>query len=117
LTSFLNRTESAQIPNGTPSTQPELIGTQRNIQESIKNLIELYEAWDEPEKAKKWRSKLPHQARPESSKKSPLSAAKKHHDLRVTSCLQNVSAHTNFARSESEKMSSVCQNGQLTYEE
>jgi hypothetical protein len=27
--------------------------------ESIKNLIELYEAWNKPEKAEEWRSKLP----------------------------------------------------------
>ena len=27
--------------------------------ESWHNLIELYEAWDKPEKAKKWRAKLP----------------------------------------------------------
>ena len=40
--------------------------------------------------------------------KSPLSGVEKHGDLQVTSCLQNVSAHTNFARSESEKMLVVC---------
>ena len=27
--------------------------------ESRRNLIELYEAWDKPEKAKEWRAKLP----------------------------------------------------------
>lgn len=26
--------------------------------ESINNLIDLYEAWDKPEKAKEWRAKL-----------------------------------------------------------
>jgi len=27
--------------------------------DSIKNLIDLYEAWNKPEKAEKWRTKLP----------------------------------------------------------
>ena len=29
--------------------------------ESRNNLIELYEAWDKPEKAEEWRAKLPHE--------------------------------------------------------
>jgi hypothetical protein len=28
--------------------------------ESLNNLITLYEAWNKPEKAEKWRAKLPH---------------------------------------------------------
>ena len=33
--------------------------------QSINNLIELYEAWNKPEKAKEWRAKLPAEANPE----------------------------------------------------
>jgi hypothetical protein len=29
------------------------------MRESLNNLIELYEAWNKPEKAEKWRAKLP----------------------------------------------------------
>jgi hypothetical protein len=29
------------------------------MRESLNNLIELYEAWNKPEKAKEWRAKLP----------------------------------------------------------
>jgi len=36
-----------------------------------------------------------------------ISGAVKHGDLRVTSCLQYVSAHSNFDRSESDKMSNL----------
>jgi hypothetical protein len=43
----------------------------------------------------------------ESFEKSPFSGVEEHGDLRVTSCLQNVSAHISFARSESEKISNL----------
>jgi len=34
-------------------------GTHPHTIESLNNLIELYEAWDKPEKAEEWREKLP----------------------------------------------------------
>jgi len=33
--------------------------THPHTRESSRNLIDLYEAWDRPEEAKKWRAKLP----------------------------------------------------------
>ncbi|MBW2580873.1 MAG: hypothetical protein JRD00_08020 [Deltaproteobacteria bacterium] len=33
--------------------------THPHTQESIKNLIELYEAWNKPEETEKWRAELP----------------------------------------------------------
>lgn len=30
-----------------------------HTKESMRNLVELYESWDKPEKANEWRSKLP----------------------------------------------------------
>jgi tetratricopeptide (TPR) repeat protein len=33
--------------------------THPHTHESIKNLIDLYEAWNKPEKAEEWRAKLP----------------------------------------------------------
>ena len=33
--------------------------THPDTKESLNNLIELYEAWDKPEKANEWRAKLP----------------------------------------------------------
>ena len=33
--------------------------THQHTQESLNNLIELYEAWGKPEKAEEWRGKLP----------------------------------------------------------
>jgi len=37
----------------------KLGATHPHTQYSIRNLIELYEAWNKPEKAEEWRAKLP----------------------------------------------------------
>jgi len=37
----------------------KLGGTHPHTLESWRNLIELYEAWDKPEKTEEWRAKLP----------------------------------------------------------
>ena len=39
--------------------QQELGDDHPETLESLKNLIDLYEAWNKPEKAKEWRSKMP----------------------------------------------------------
>lgn len=40
--------------------QRRLLGEEhRSTANTIKNLIEFYEAWGKPEKAKEWRAKLP----------------------------------------------------------
>ena len=52
----------------------------------------------------------------ESSANTSPSAIEKRCDPQVTSCLHNVSAHINFARSESEKMCSFRGHGQFPCE-
>jgi hypothetical protein len=53
---------------------------------------------------------------PEFFQKSPLSEAEKHGDPQATSCLYNVSAHINFARSVPDNMFVFHWTGQFPYE-
>ena len=52
--------QAAPLPLEAVEGRIQKLGPQHpHTQESIKNLIELYEACDKPEKAAQWRAKLP----------------------------------------------------------
>jgi hypothetical protein len=48
-----------QSPDSEERPADKLGDTHPHTIESINNLIELYEAWNKPEKAEEWRAKLP----------------------------------------------------------
>jgi hypothetical protein len=48
-----------QPSNLDQSLEDRLSDTHPHTQQSLNNLIALYETWDKPDKAKEWRAKLP----------------------------------------------------------
>jgi hypothetical protein len=48
-----------QPPKSEGSPKNKLVDEHTHTKESLKNLIDLYEAWNKPEEVEKWRAKLP----------------------------------------------------------
>ena len=94
------------------SAGSEELNTHPHTIESWHNLIELYEAWDKPERAKERRAKLPQTENMSKQvtwlQNGPNFFAYKTSDLLDTQCRQNVSTDLDFAHFRHGSTSIIC---------